>query len=115
MQLSNGEDRLTIDEAALILGMAASSLRLLIRAGKIRYRRIGPNGGRYELRREWLDEYLESCEVAPTQQSTKPQPKAFNKRAKASVTINTSSATSTSASLKDGLKAFKQQMKRGTV
>lgn len=58
-------DRLSIREAASILGIGASSLRLLIHGGKIRFMRIGPNGGRYYFRREWLAEYERSCEVAP--------------------------------------------------
>ena len=58
-------DRLTINQAAEILGISSGSLRLLIQKRAIRHMRLGPNGGRYWLRREWLEEYLESCIEAP--------------------------------------------------
>ena len=58
-------DRLTINQAAEILGISSGSLRLLIHRRQIRHMRLGPNGGRYWLMREWLDEYLESCIEAP--------------------------------------------------
>ena len=61
--LSN--DRLTINQAAEILGISSGSLRLLIQKRAIRHMRLGPNGGRYWLRHEWLEEYLESCIEAP--------------------------------------------------
>jgi excisionase family DNA binding protein len=58
-------DRLSIAQAAEILGISSGSLRLLIHRRQIRHMRLGPNGGRYWLIREWLDEYLESCIEAP--------------------------------------------------
>jgi excisionase family DNA binding protein len=59
-------ERLSINEAAQILGISSGSLRLLIAKRAIRHMRLGPNGGRYWLRREWLEEYLESCIEAPS-------------------------------------------------
>jgi excisionase family DNA binding protein len=58
-------DRLTINQAAEILGISSGSLRLLIQKRAIRHLRLGPNRGRYWFIREWLDEYLESCIEAP--------------------------------------------------
>jgi excisionase family DNA binding protein len=113
MQTTSNDDRLTIEQAAPILGIAVSSLRQLIYAQRIKFMRIGPNGGRYRFRREWLDEYLRSCEVAPASDVhpavDKPprviHPPKQPRRAKASDT------NQPLASFKDELKTFKKQMK----
>jgi excisionase family DNA binding protein len=118
MQTTSNDDRLTIEQAAPILGIAVSSLRQLIYTQQIKFMRIGPNGGRYRFKRIWLDEYLESCEVSPAtdvQRAVQPQAKIVAsprnpRRAKAVP------ATDSVVSFKDELKVFKQQMKkRGTA
>jgi excisionase family DNA binding protein len=118
MQTISNDDRLTIEQAAPILGIAVSSLRQLIYTQQIKFMRIGPNGGRYRFKRIWLDEYLESCEVAPATDAARTQPSQAKivasprkpRRAKPTPT------TDPVVSFKDELKTFKQTMKkRGTA
>lgn len=118
MQTILNDDRLTIEQAAPILGIAVSSLRQLIYTQQIKFMRIGPNGGRYRFKRIWLDEYLESCEVAPACDATRTQSaqaKIVTSPGKPRCAKPTP-ATDPVVSFKDELKTFKQTIKkRGTA
>jgi excisionase family DNA binding protein len=63
---------MTLREAARALGFHEETLRRLCRQGAVRHRRVGPRGGRYEFEPAWLDDYRESCEVAPRPQGAPP-------------------------------------------
>jgi excisionase family DNA binding protein len=62
---------LTAEEAAPFVGMSAYSLKELARKKKIEHVRVGPSGGLIRFRREWLEDYLESCRV-PVRSGSKP-------------------------------------------
>lgn len=54
---------LTIAEAALRLGLTASGVYKLCRAGRLVHYRVGARKGKVLLKAEDVDAYLESCRV----------------------------------------------------
>ncbi|MGV3485372.1 MAG: helix-turn-helix domain-containing protein [Planctomycetaceae bacterium] len=61
----SAENLLTINQAAAKLGLHSCSVRQLCHDGKLRFMRFGPNNGRYRIRPEWIDAYLDSCIQEP--------------------------------------------------
>jgi excisionase family DNA binding protein len=109
-------DRLTINQAAEILGISSGSLRLLIHRRQIRHMRLGPNGGRYWLIREWLDEYLESCIEAPDApaDAVEAEPYKIVPAPTVRKKVRFRPATVEPTSFKDDLKSLKAKLaKRG--
>lgn len=60
-------------DAANLLGISVATLRRMESAGQIRYTRIG---GRVFYRREYLDEYIKSREIAPRSATIPPRRRA---------------------------------------
>ena len=58
-------DLLSIDDAAPLIGVKPRTLRDMCARRKIRFMRVGPGRGLYRFRRDWLLEYLASCEIEP--------------------------------------------------
>lgn len=56
---------LSIEQAAPKIGVAPRTLRLMCKERSIRHLRLGPKGGIFRFRPQWLDEYLAASEVAP--------------------------------------------------
>ena len=54
---------LDIKQAASMLGIGESTLSQMCRDGKITHTKIGPRGGLYRFRIEWIDLYLEQNTV----------------------------------------------------
>lgn len=76
---------LDLKQAAPLVGMSAYSLRQVVLKGKIEHARVGPKGGLIRFRREWLEDYLESCRVPVRSDSkpvsrSKPKPKRKTQR-----------------------------------
>lgn len=59
-------DKLSIDEAAPLIGVSPRTLRDMCARKAIRFVRVGAGRGIYKLTREYIDEYLAAREVAPT-------------------------------------------------
>jgi excisionase family DNA binding protein len=58
-------DLLSINDAAPLVGVSARTLREMCIRKKIKFMRVGPGRGLYRFRRDWLLEYLASCEISP--------------------------------------------------
>lgn len=63
---------MSIQEAALRLGLTPSAVYKLCRAGCLPYYRLGPRGGKVLLKPDDVADYLESCRVETPSGSTLP-------------------------------------------
>lgn len=63
--MSNLDDLLSMAEAGKLLGLSDRAVRMMCAAKQIKHVRLGPNGGRYKIKRRWVDEHLESRTVTP--------------------------------------------------
>ena len=58
----------SVEEAAVFLGLAPCSIRVLISTGKLGHLRIGPNSGRIRITPNDCETYLQRCRVAPKEE-----------------------------------------------
>lgn len=65
---------LSVPEAAKVLNLGIRSVWSLIRDKSIPHMRIGPNGGKIGIRRQWCEEYLVRCTHGMTRQKSRPKP-----------------------------------------
>jgi excisionase family DNA binding protein len=56
---------MTVQDVALRLNCAASTVYLLVESGKLEAFRIGPNGGGIRVSEEQLQQYLDDCRSVP--------------------------------------------------
>jgi excisionase family DNA binding protein len=72
----------SIKEAAAALGLGESTTRRLVAARKLGHRRLGLRGGKIDITRSDIDDYLEACrrptvvEIAPGERLTLNLPPA---------------------------------------
>ena len=66
---------MTIRDVAGRLKCAASTVYQLVETGKLGAFRIGPNGGGIRISEQQLEEYLESCRVAPQERIARKPPR----------------------------------------